>query len=94
MFIVRSITETNITAYYNTTTPTNQTEQVIHVFPRKTVIDRNQTQNITQPYPKEYMAYALSILRTYDHRETFSLGSLADKDVYFEITVVSVYEAS
>lgn len=92
-FIIQNITADNITAYYNSTAA-NQTTKLLHVFPRITTYQRNSTQNITQPYPKEYMAYALSILRTYDHRVTFNLGPLADKSVYFDITVVKIYKAS
>jgi hypothetical protein len=92
-FIISHITAQNITAYYNTSSG-NQTTNITQVFPRTIVYPRNTTQNITQPYPKEYIAYALSILRTYDHRVTLSLGSLADQAVYFDITVVKVYKAS
>ncbi len=92
-FIVSDIEGQNITAYYNSTSE-NETTKIVHVFPRTIVYPRNTTQNITQPYPKEYIAYALSILRTYDHRVTLSLGPLADQAVYFDITVVKVYKAS
>jgi FKBP-type peptidyl-prolyl cis-trans isomerase 2 len=92
-FIISDITAQNITAYYNTSSD-NQTTKIIRVFPRTIAYPRNTTQNITQPYPKEYIAYALSILRTYDHRVTLSLGPLADQTVYFDITVVKVYKAS
>jgi len=92
-FIVSDISGQNITAYYNTTS-NNETTKIIQVFPHTIVYPRNTTQNITQPYPKEYIAYALSILRTYDHKVTLSLGPLADQAVYFDISVVKVYKAS
>jgi hypothetical protein len=92
-FIISDIAAQNITAYYNTSSG-NQTTNITRVFPRTIVYPRNTTQNITQPYPKEYIAYALSILRTYDHRVALSLGALADKSVYFDITVVKVYKVS
>lgn len=92
-FTVRNITAENITAYYNATTG-NQTTQIVHVFPRKSVIMRNQTQNITPIYPKEWLSYVLSMARTYDHSMIYNLSPLADKDVYFDITVVRVYKVS
>jgi hypothetical protein len=93
-FIVRNITKDNITGYFNSSTSENQTTQIVRVFPGKTVIMRNQTQNITPSYPKEWVVYVLSMLRTSDHRAIYSLSALADKDVYFEITVVKIYKAS
>jgi hypothetical protein len=92
-FIVKIITSQNITTYYNSSSG-NHTTNITRVFPRTIVVQRNTTQNITQPYPKEYIAYALSYLRQSDHRVMFSLGPLADTSVYFEITVVKVYKAS
>ncbi|HVQ01087.1 MAG TPA: hypothetical protein VMT57_06190 [Candidatus Thermoplasmatota archaeon] len=92
-FIVKNITSQNITALYSSNTG-NTTTTFTRVFPRTSVVPRNTTQNITQPYPKEYIAYALSLLRQYDHSVTFNLGPLADKSVYFEITVIKVYKAS
>jgi hypothetical protein len=92
-FIIENITSQNITAYYNSSTG-NQTTNITRVFPRRIVVQRNTTQNITQPYPKEYIAYALSLLRQSDHNVLFNLGPLADTSVYFEITVVKVYKAS
>jgi hypothetical protein len=92
-FIIQDITSQNISAYYNSSTG-NQTTNITRVFPRKIVVQRNTTQNITQPYPKEYIAYALSLLRQYNHNVLFNLGPLADISVYFEITVVKVYKAS
>ena len=92
-FTVTNVTSQTISASYNSTSG-NQTTTFTRVFPRTIVVQRNTTQNITQPYPKEYIAYALSLLRQYDHSVTFSLSPLADQSVYFEITVVKVYKAS
>jgi len=90
-YIIENITNEKIVAYLNGTSDENKT---IHEFDRTITIQRNETQNITQPYPKVWLEYALSIIRSFDSSMKLSLNPLADETVNFEVEVVKVYKPS
>ena len=61
---------------------------------RTTVIQRNQTQNITEDIPGEILEMQLLFLRESEDDFTFSFNVLSDETVYFELEVVNVYNTS
>lgn len=91
-YIVESLTEDKIVTYLK---EDNQTENKTYLeFNRTKIIERNQTQNITFPFPSEYLELILSYLRGVDTSIKLSTGPRADQTVYFEVHIVEVYRPS
>jgi hypothetical protein len=89
---VENITEDKIVTYLK---EDNTTDNKTYLeFDRTKTIERNQTQNITYPFPSEYFELILSYLRSTDSSIKFSTGPLADQTVYFEVHIVEVYRPS
>jgi FKBP-type peptidyl-prolyl cis-trans isomerase 2 len=91
-FVVENITSDKIITYVK---EDNVSENKTYVeFNRKKIIQRNQTQNITQSLPREIFEMLLEYLRGFDATLKFNLGPLADESVYFEVEIIKIYRPS
>jgi hypothetical protein len=86
-YVVKNITEDKIITY---SPPENTTRE----FNRTQVVPRNRTQNITHPFPKEFLEMMLSGVRSVDPSLKLSVGPLADERVYFEVEIIKIYRPS
>jgi len=92
VYIVENITDDKIITYLDD--GSSEENRTTREFNRTGTTQRNQTQKITTSFPVEYMELLLSFLKSSDSNVIFSLGSLADEVVYFEVEIVDVHRPS
>ena len=94
---VASYTVENVKADKINTSITDSTgDKTYKEFDRTTTIQRNETQNITQPpYPGELLEEQLfSYMRAIDSDFELSYNALAGETLYYEVTIEKVYKTS
>lgn len=91
-YTVESLTADKI----NTSVTDSEGNKTYTEFDRATTIERNETQNITQPpFPGELLEDQLfSYLRLMISDFELSYNTLADETLYFEVTIEKVYKTS
>jgi hypothetical protein len=91
-YTVKSLTDDKINVSYVIDEETG--EESFKELNRTTIIQRNETQNITEELPAEILEIQLMILRQLEDDFIFSCNPLADKEVYFELEILEVYKIS
>ena len=86
-FTVVSITDTIINASYN-----NSGSFIYFEFDRTTIVELNQTMDITIPIPEETLEPVLPFLWSSENDFRLSLSILADEDVIFEVDILEIYQ--
>jgi FKBP-type peptidyl-prolyl cis-trans isomerase 2 len=91
-YTVESLTDNKINVSYVVDETTGK--KSFKEFNRTTIIQRNETQNITEDIPGEILEIQLMMLRHLEDDFIFSCNPLADKEIYFELEIVQVYKTS
>jgi hypothetical protein len=88
-FSVVEVTDEIINASYN-----NSGSFIYFEFSRTTIVELNQTQDITIPIPEDTLTPVLPFLWSSENDFRLSLSNLADEDVIFEIDVLEIYKGT
>jgi hypothetical protein len=88
-FAVVSVSDDIINVSYN-----NSGSFIYFEFSRTTIVELNQTQDITIPIPEDTLSPVLPFLWSSENDFRLSLSNLADEEVIFEIDVLEIYKGS
>ncbi|MBN1281332.1 MAG: FKBP-type peptidyl-prolyl cis-trans isomerase [Candidatus Thermoplasmatota archaeon] len=92
IYTIENVTDDTINTSVSQTGTGNKT---YYEFDRQIILQRNETQNITQDVPGELMELQLfNPMRSIDPEFHISYHPLTDKAVYFEVEIIKVYKAS
>ena len=91
-YLIENVTDDKIITYLDDGSSIEN--RTTREFNRSLTVQRNETVNITYPFPSAYLDMLLEYLKSADSSVIYSTNDMADETLYFEVEIVEVYKTS